>query len=187
MTTQMRPFTVFMKSTGEIVRSGMCHRDDVPKQTAGQGGTMVIERESNVDTDMVQGGKIVPKPTLPRAIDDAKRMVHGLHVSDILSGFVSGDFVYPSSAVDQTNMTQAALVGGMFHRQKHDDSWETVHLTAEEARVVLQDFVKHRDGKRKAITEDLVKIDNFDNQKALHEFKFGIAEAVNTPKKARLK
>jgi hypothetical protein len=98
---------------------------------------------------------LIPRVATEEELAREARRKANIETRDDITGGFSSDALwagmqYPSNPTDQLNMTIAAAVGGSLMCALND-VWELRYHTAEQARAVLEDFVRHRDALRQKL------------------------------------
>lgn len=145
-------FYIWDKQTGAIIRSGL-DEADTPELRQVPDGQVFVETSDPIPTpgrDKVSpSGQVIysvdapPKPAtavLPQPEFTANRIVKGFQ-----SNALGETYTYPSAVLDQTNLLQAAQVGGKLMCADKGGKWALVDHTADQAKKVLADFVRMKD------------------------------------------
>lgn len=129
------------KDTGAIKQTVQCDEAHASLQAAPWGEAytwMEVTPDIHPNTHVIDlaTGKPVLKPQ--------EQPVANVR-DQITQGFPSGNRLYPSGPLDQTNMVQVATVGGKLWSMRQDGEWTFDDHTPEQGMAVLRDFVNFKD------------------------------------------
>jgi hypothetical protein len=157
----MPRFVVFNNESGRAVRWGQASANDILLQAqTGQTALALFQDAPSITDNHVYNFANGSWSQIISDLDLKKRAKIGA-ITDQCAGAITSNYnseatglwrEYPTKLIDQNNMEQVAIVGGLL-MTKSGGEWGLVHHTAEQGVNVLADFRGHCDAARQLLAE----------------------------------
>jgi len=160
------PFAVYDKSSGRVLRAGVCPEDDLAGQVtdASEDVLQVAGLLQDLYLFRVEDGALV---NAGPDLETAKRLkTTELYAAcdaavraGVSSAALGSAHLYPTSDIDQSNLAQAVLAGGKLWCQDGAGTWALLDHTAAQALVALQDFQTAKDAAREHLATLMTEVE----------------------------